>query len=166
MSELPDLNKLEFENLEVSRGEKHEVNNSKNNIDEDQILIDYSSTVVAALENLMKAHNKQCGNKVALKELKQVFRNGANCFQAKEKEVPCGVLALARVNMFLRLKLGEIMEASHLNIESLDISESWYPNDLDFTKAKELAEKNNLNYEFKDINNLYLDEYIEIELEY
>ena len=87
MSELPDLNKLEFENLEVSRGEKHEVNNSKNNIDEDQILIDYSSTVVAALENLMKAHNKQCENKVSLKELKQVFRNGANCFQAKEKEV-------------------------------------------------------------------------------
>ena len=166
MSKLPDLNKLEFENLEVSCGEKHEVSNSKKDSSEDKVLIDYSSSVVVSLQDLMKAHNKECENKATLKELKEVFRNGANCTQAKEEKIPCGILALARVNMFLRLKSGEIMEASILDITSLDISDLWYPNESDFTKAKELAEKHNLNYEFKDINNLYLEEYTKVELEY
>ena len=166
MSELPNLTNLEFENLEVSRGEKHEVNNSKGDIDEDKILIDYSSSVVATLKDLMKAHNQKCDNRVSLKELKEVFRNGANCIQAEEVEVPCGVLALARVNMFLRLKSGEIMEVSRSQINSLDISDFWYPSESDFAKASELAEANNLNYEFKNINNLYLEEYTKIELEY
>ncbi len=166
MSELPDLNNLEFENLEMSRGEKHEVNNSKKQLDEDKILIDYSSNVVVTLQNLMKAHNKECENRVSLKELKEVFRNGANCAQAKEEELPCGILALARVNMFLRLKSGEIMEASILGNTSLDISDLWYPNKLDFTKAKELAKEHNLDYEFKDVDNLYLEEYTKIELEW
>jgi hypothetical protein len=114
----------------------------------------------------MKAHNKDCENKVSLKELKEVFRNGADCSQAKEGEIPCGVLALARVNMFLRLKLGEIMEASNSLTGSLDISDSWHPSELDFTKAKELIKKHDLNYEFKDVGNLYLEEYTKIELEY
>lgn len=166
MPEIPNLNNLEFENLEVSRGEKHEVQSSKNNIDEDKTLIDFSSNVIIALQNLMKDHNKNCDNKVSLKELKEVFRNGANCSQAKEAKVPCGVLALARVNMFLRLKSGEIMEVSRSNIESFDISESWYPNELDFAKAIKLVEENNLTYNFKNINNLYLEEYTKIELEY
>ena len=166
MSELPDLNNLEFENLEMSRGEKHEVDNSKNDTDEDKILIDYSSSVVATLKDLMKSHNQECENKVSLKELKEVFRNGANCIQAEEVEVPCGVLALARVNMFLRLKSGEIMEVSRSQINSLDISDFWYPSESDFAKASELAEENNINYEFKNINNLYLEEYTKIELEY
>jgi hypothetical protein len=163
MSKISDLKNLEFENLEVSRGEEHEVNDSKN---EDQILIDYSSNVIIALNNSMKAHNKDCENKVSLKELKEVFRNGADCSQAKEGEIPCGVLALARVNMFLRLKLGEIMEASNSLTGSLDISDSWHPSELDFTKAKELIKKHDLNYEFKDVGNLYLEEYTKIELEY
>jgi hypothetical protein len=166
MSELPDLNNLEFENLEMSRGEKHEVDNSKNDTDEDKILIDYSSSVVATLKDLMKSHNQECENKVSLKELKEVFRNGANCLQAKAEKIPCGVLALARVNMFLRLKSGEIMEVSRSQINSLDISDFWYPSESDFAKASELAEANNLNYEFKNINNLYLEEYTKIELEY
>ena len=166
MSELPDLNNLEFENLEMSRGEKHEVDNSKNDTDEDKILIDYSSSVVATLKDLMKSHNQECENKVSLKELKEVFRNGANCIQAEEVEVPCGVLALARVNMFLRLKSGEIMEVSRSQINSLDISDFWYPSESDFAKASELAEENNINYEFKNVNNLYLEEYTKIELEY
>ena len=167
MSEIPNLNNLQFENLEVSRGEKHEVKSSKNNIDEDKVLIDFSSNVIIALQNLMKQHNKNCDNKVSLKELKEVFRNGANCHQAQEERVPCGVLALARINMFLRLKSGEIMEASCVSdFTSLDISDLWYPNDQDFITAKELAEKYNLNYDFKNINNLYLEEYTKIELEY
>ena len=163
MSKISDLKNLEFENLEVSRGEKHEVNDSKN---EDQILIDYSSNVIIALKDSMKGHNKECENKVSLKELKEVFRNGANCIQAEEVEVPCGVLALARVNMFLRLKSGEIMEVSRSQINSLDISDFWYPSESDFAKASELAEENNINYEFKNVNNLYLEEYTKIELEY
>jgi len=166
MSELPDLNQLEFENSELSRGEKREVNSSKSNADEDKILIDYSSGVIATLSDLMKAHNRECENKVSVKELKEVFRNGANCSQAKEVEIPCGVLALARVNMFLRLKSGEIMEASIISNTSLDISDLWYPNELDFTKAKKLVEEHNLDYEFKDVDNLYLEEYTKIELEY
>ena len=131
---MSELSNLEFEDLEVSHGKNHEVDDSKNKA-EDQVLIDYSSNVVAALRELMKAHNKDSeNNKVSLRELKQVFRRGANCLQAEEVEVPCGVLALARVNMFLRLKSGEIMQASRSKTNSFDISDSWYPNESDFTK--------------------------------
>ena len=167
MSELSNLENLEFENLKVSHGKNNEVNSSKNKI-EDQILIDYSSNVVIVLQDLMKAHNNNCENKVSLKELKQVFRRGANCEEAKESELSCGVLALARVNMFLRLKNGEIMQASRSYEigKSTDISDYWFPNEQDLTKASELLKKNNLDYDFKDINNLYLDEYTKIELEY
>ena len=121
-----------------------------------------------ALQNLAEAHNKDQENKVSLKELKEVFRNGASCAQAEELEIPCGVLALARVNMFLRLKSGEIMEVSRSHKEgaSVDISDCWYPNEQDFVEASESVEKYDLNYNFRDINNLYLDEYTEIELEY
>ena len=163
---MPDLNQLEFENSEVSRGEKREVIISNSDEDEDGVLIDYSSKIVAALQELMRTHNKGCENKVSLKELKEVFRRGANCSQAKEVEIPCGTLALARVNMFLRLKSGEIMEASCSEVNSFDISDSWYPNESDFTKAAELAEGKGLDYEFKNINNLYLEEYTKVELEY
>ena len=167
MSHLPDLNNLEFENLKVSRGENHEVKDSKNNSNEDQVLIDYSSNVLEALQDLTESHNKECDNKVSLKELKEVFRNGANCAQAKEAEIECGVLALARVNMFLRLKSGEIMEASYVSdATSLDISDLWYPNEQDFITAKELTEQHNLNYEFKDVGDLYLEEYTELKLEW
>jgi len=163
MSDIPHLIKLEFEDLTVSHGKKNEVTNSKKS--EEQALIDYSLNVVIVLQGLMKAHNQTCENKVSLKELKQVFRRGANCKKAKDSELSCGVLALARVNMFLRLKSGEIMEVSRSSVKSFDISDSWYPNELDFTKALKLAEEHNLNYEFKDINNLYLDEYTKIEVE-
>jgi hypothetical protein len=166
MSELPDLNQLEFENSEVSRGEKREVISSKNYTNEDKVLIDYSSRIVATLQTLMKTHNKERENKVSLKELKEVFRRGANCSEAKEVEIPCGVLALARVNMFLRLKSGEIMEASSSEVKSFDISDSWHPNESDFIKATELTIEDGLDYEFKNISNLYLEEYTKIELEY
>ena len=168
MSELPNLNQLEFENLEVSRGGKREVINSKNDSDEDKILIDYSSNVILALKKAMKTHNKECENKVSLKELKEVFRNAANCDEAKSAKISCGVLALAKINMFLRLKSGEVMEASrsHKKGKFIDISDCWYPNEKDFIKASELAEENGLTQEFKNIDNLYLDEYTKIELEY
>lgn len=165
MSKIPNLNKLEFENLKVSCGEKHEVQSSKEE-NEEEVLINYSSSIVAALQELMKAHNKDSENKVSLKELKQVFRNGADCFEANEIDIPCGTLGLARVNMFLRLKSGEIMKTSHSNVKEFDISESWYPNDDDFIKAEEATKKHNLDFDFKNIDNLYLDEYTKIELEY
>jgi len=166
MPKIPNLNNLEFENLKVSRGEKHEVDNSKNETVKDKILIDYSSNIVFALQNLMKEHNKGCENKVSLKELKQVFRNGANCVQAKESKISCAILALSRVNMFLRLKSGEIMEACICDSSSLDISDLWYPNELDFTKAKEIVKEYDLNYEFEDVNNLYLEEYTKLKLDW
>lgn len=165
MSEIPHLNDLEFEDLTVSHGKKSEITDSKKS--EEQALIDYSSNIIVALQDLMKSHNKACENKVSLKELKQVFRRGANCEEAKESELSCGALALARVNMFLRLKNGEIMQASRSYEigKSTDISDYWSPSESDFTAASELAKEHDLNYNFEDINNLYLDEYAEIELE-
>ena len=66
--------------------------------------------------------------------------------------------------MFLRLKSGEIMEACICDSSSLDISDLWYPNELDFTKAEKLVKEYDLNYEFEDVNNLYLEDYTKLKL--
>ena len=48
----------------------------------------------------------------------------------------------------------------------IDISESWCPIQEDFDQAKEDIKKYNLNYHFKDIEELYLEDYEKIDLDY
>jgi hypothetical protein len=160
-----NANKLEFENLEVSKEE----------VKKDEEAIAFSSKLVKCFGEIMRAHNanvppshplqlkQNYPKKVSLLELKKVYeRAGNDCVAAELAGKTCGQWALARVNMFLRLKLGEKMNIVESRISAgmlIDISEMWGPSEKDFKKADELIKEYKLDYDFTSSEELYLEGY-------
>lgn len=173
------MDKLEFENFEVtasgeSQGDINDVRPS-----EEQQAINFSSSVVAALSQKLKKHNDEQDSKVTLTQLKKVYRRGA---EAKEEK---GLCAMARVNMFLRMKregkiiyqepqsMVETVEVKELVFESkariqvnsfVDLTENWLPIEADVAQATEDIKVFELDYDFKSINELYLDDYEKLDI--
>ena len=174
------MDNLEFENFEVTKPSEQD---NQKQVDDVQIseeqAIEFSSSVVAALDQKAQEHNDNSTSKVKVSQLKTVYRRGA---ETKEKDK--GLCAMARVNMFLRMrKDGKITyqspkvevqsELNELVFEAkakirvstfVDITENWLPTDADFTQAAEDIKAFELNYNFKDINELYLDDYEKLEI--
>ena len=141
--------------------------------------ISFSSSLVYFLEEKKKAFNKKNKSNIKIQQLKEVYRRGAS--SATED---LNLHGLARVNMFLRMKEQKKMDtlesakqvsptkASELVLEdgievklidSIDISETWTPNEEDVSQAKETIKKHDLDFKFKNINELYLEPYKPIE---
>ena len=173
------MDKLEFDNFEVTASDQ----NDQETVDdvrpsEEQEAIKFSSSVIVALEQKAKEHNNNCLSKATAAQLKKVYRKGA---EAKEEK---GLCAMARVNMFLRMKqdgkityqapkMVETVEIKELVFESrariqvnsfVDLTENWLPIDADLAQAKKDIERFELNYNFKDVNELYLDEYEKLDI--
>jgi len=149
--------------------------------------IKFSSKVVDALTSKAAEHNSNEENSTtSFEELLDSFRCGAAV--ATYKGLPITELALARVNLLLRVKSGHfhdvvnntnnpenvkktlsglIFEDENDSIfnNELDMFASWSPQETDFEKAREDMEKFGLNNEFKNIDELYLDKYEQIPLE-
>jgi hypothetical protein len=134
--------------------------------DEDNIK--FSVNVVKALEQKMKIHNKASENKVTLKQLKKVYRRAAGNVFAEVPEV-CetkGQWAMARVNTYLRLLKGGDSSFASLKISSsnttyegeLDLTQNLVPSTEDFIQTKADIDAYDLNYDFKNIEELYLDD--------
>jgi len=157
-----DLNELQFEDS------SDELENE--NVSSDEEAIDFSIKVIKALSSKMTLHNKASKNKVNLKELKEVYSRGAgNCSHAKSTEESCGHWALARVNMFLRMKKdGHLPKDVSLSTDthSPDISEGWVPSQEDFDKAEEEIKELDLNYSFSSIHELYIENYKKVDWEW
>ena len=151
------------------------------------VAIKFSAKVVDALTSKAAEHNSnEENNKTSFEELLDSFRSGAAV--ATYKGEPITELALARVNLLLRVKSGHfhdvinntnnsenvkktlsglIFEDENDSIfnNELDMFASWSPQEADFEKAREDMEKFGLNNEFKNIDELYLDKYEQIPLE-
>ncbi|MBC8395124.1 MAG: hypothetical protein H8E05_00345 [Bacteroidetes bacterium] len=158
--------------------------NSKTDQDE---AVKFSAKVVDALTSKAAEHNSNEENSVtSFEELLDSFRNGAAV--ATYKGEPITELALARVNLLLRVKSGHfhnvvdtnnlekvkktlsglIFEDENDSIfnNELDMFASWSPQEADFEKAREDIKKFGLdNNKFKNIDELYLDRYEQIPLE-
>ena len=52
------------------------------------------------------------------------------------------------------------------SIYLIDISENWFPSEEDFIKADEDIKNYNLDYDFGNINELYLEEYDKLDWEW
>ena len=132
----------------------------------DEEAVSFSIKVIEALEQKMRDHNSQSGNKVSLKQLKKVYRRAAgNVFaEVPEVEEDRGTWAMARVNMYLKLLQGEpFSNHSKASIDlsqtdTIDLMGSVIPSAHDFALAKEDIIKFELNYKFEDINDLYLED--------
>jgi hypothetical protein len=168
---------LEFEGFHY----KSEADKESANSDSSRY-IDYSVKVVGLLTDKVKAHNElHPATEVTLSQLKRVYREAGK--NSNENSV-LAEWCLAKVNMFLRMKSGE---AVHLNVakqekkemtglefdvdeaayqSSFDITSSWVPSDEDVAQAGKDIEKNNLDFNFDNVDNLYLDEYKRIEIDW
>ena len=145
-----------------------------NNNPSDDLAISFSSNLVGVLKKKVRLHNKDYPeSKVSYKQLKEVFVNASNnyCYAGYTR----GQWALARVNTFLRIVHGDkpeiikdceysslgglVFESKVIEVAEYDVSEKWVPSQEDFSSAKEEMEKEKLNYNFTDIDQLYLDDY-------
>tara|TARA_B100000676_G_C17939613_1_gene765631 strand:+ start:275 stop:787 length:513 start_codon:yes stop_codon:yes gene_type:complete len=155
-----DQNGLEFENIELPTEQQDSGQDPA---------VEFSVKLVEFLDAKAKSHNSECldDQKVSLTELKRVYSGAGDCYHAKEAGVSCSMWALARVNMFLRQKLGGkmiISEASIQNYNLIDISEMWLPSDEDYIKANEEIADNGLDYDFKNVDELYIQPYERLEI--
>ena len=151
-------------------------------VDEQQESISYSIKLVDFLCNKAKNFSNKDSSSLTLNQLKRVYCHSARLGEIQRTD-DINLYALARVNMFLRLKSGDKMiqitegseaadSITELQLETqtcknpskfIDISEEWIPSAGDFSKAAEEIKENNLEYSYKSINNLYL-EYEPLEL--
>ena len=76
--------------------------------------ITFSEKVLTSLKNKVKEHNSKHKKKVTLGQLKKVYRRGAGAFsQSHRPGMTRGGWAMARVNMFLKMKRGGKVKKSY-----------------------------------------------------
>jgi len=148
-----------------------------NNNKEEEAVIEFSARLAEAFREKVKKHNSSCPNKVNVSQVTKVYKQGVATFNSKANlELDINSWSMARVNMFLRMKTGEVTnnksnteavkdEMSSLVFETpsikrvntfLDLTKDWNPADKDFELAKADVEKNKLNYNFKSVEEIYL----------
>jgi len=157
-----NLDKLQFEDS------SDELKNE--NAPSDEEAIEFSIKIIDALGSKMRSHNKDFKNKTNLKELKEVYSRGAgDCSHAKNTEESCGHWALARVNMFLRMKQDGCLPKDvslSTDAHSPDISDNWAPSQEDFDKAEKEIKELGLDYVFSSIDELYIENYKNVDWEW
>ena len=162
---LPGVDKIDYFDVDVETETKEEESKSA----EEDLAIAFSIKVIDMLKEKRKEHNKENEeNKVTLSQLKKVYKSGAD--QARHEK---GLWALARVHLFLELKSGRLNKQSYdlgIGVDGaptrrvdqmklpLDLSAGWIPSDEDFLKAEEDLKKYELDYNFDDVDELYLDD--------
>lgn len=162
------MKKLEIEGVEIEATQEASIEQ----VDE---MISFSSKLVDFLSTKAKNFSDQNDSSLTLNQLKKVYCHSARSAKTTGSD-NLNLSALARVNMFLRLKSGETMisveaEDSDYNITELqledveiksiskfiDISEAWIPNESDFDKAQKEIDENDLENNYKDPDDLYLE---------
>ena len=134
-------------------------------------IIQFSARLAETLSGKVEEHNKSCPrNKVSTSQVIKVYKHAIQTFpQEALGEIGINKWCLARVNMYLRMKCGDIdvksfehksnvkKRMSSLVFERsvskrintfLDITEDWVPSENDFSKAQEDIVNRNLDYEF------------------
>jgi len=138
--------------------------------DQSVVFIEYSNKIVAALEAKAKKHNKENERKkTKVDTLKKVYKSSALDYQPSE-DITKNLWCMARVNMFLKLLCGKLADVELKKIENeqqdFDISSSLIPSETDIELAKEDIKNYNLDFNFENVNDLYLDEYEKFAIEW
>jgi hypothetical protein len=129
-----------------------------------QTCVEFSIKVVEALSHKTKEYNSNSSKKISLSQLKKVYVKGASFKEGGDKT--SGQWAMARVNMFLRLISSNTFKDTFnkkkggisLSKFEIDVTENWTPSEEDFAQALIDIEKFKLDYDFKDVEELYLNE--------
>lgn len=158
----PDAKEIAEKNLE-KKDEKKKVKM----IESDSEAIQFSAQVTESLKNKVKEHNqKYPSKKVTLSQLKKVYRRGAGAFSSSHRPGKTrGQWAMARVNMFLKMKRGGSVKDAYrkadqdiANAVEFDIVEM-IPSEQDLSEAKAELEKAGLfGLDFDNFDQLFLDD--------
>ena len=88
--------------------------NKKGSAGKSGAAITFSEKTTQALKNKVKEHNDKHARKVTLSQLKKVYRRGAGAFSGSHRPGQSrGSWAMARVNMFLKMKRGGKVKQSY-----------------------------------------------------
>jgi|TARA_R110000751_G_scaffold50614_1_gene111685 hypothetical protein len=152
------MDKFEFEiDNEIKSAPASRFNSE---IQSQQEAISFSVKVTEALRDKRKHHNHRQEGKVSLSQLKEVYRKAAKCFnESLRPNHSRGCWAMARVNMFIRLASIDNAKIAEALNSSLITSLDEMPCSVDFFKASADIEEYKLDYDFKDVDELYLEEY-------
>ena len=113
--------------------------------------ITFSEKVINALKTKVSEHNKKHpSKKVTLGQLKKVYRRGAGAFSSSHRPgMSRGGWAMARVNMFLKMKRGGKVKKSYRAADQ-DISKA-FEGDFDFEYSEEDFTEANIDIEKYDL---------------
>lgn len=171
------MDKLVFEGAEFEK----DIDSSKSK-DYDSMAVEFSSKLLKAFDEKAEKYNKdKTEDPITSEEIKNVYIQATSSCPKKHL-AQINSWSLAKVNMFLRIKDGEYLtsetedktipllkEISFLEFESPSNLESFArvdvlkPSAEDFLQANEDIKNYNLDYNFKNIEELYLDEYKPLE---
>jgi hypothetical protein len=137
--------------------ESNIVSQPKNIIKNDKT-VEFSKKILATLQDKVKSHNLQNNKKVNIVQVKKVYRNTPSDKNFNQ-------LALARVNMFLRMISGiSTYVGSNINFSKAInnkyiVEASFNPSIEDMDKANQDINNFNLNdFEFTSVDELYLED--------
>jgi hypothetical protein len=145
---------------------------------EEDIVIEFSARLAETFKEKVKKHNGSHLNKVSLAQVIKVYKHGAKTFSSSNESAPSiNEWSIARVNMFLRMKQGEVTTNNKSQAEVskeamsalvfetpsikrvnsfLDLTKNWTPSEEDFALAQDDVKKNRLDYNFKTTEEIYL----------
>lgn len=157
---------------------------SKNDLISDEKEVVFSKKIIEVLKFKTGEHNENCSRKVAFSQLRDIYK------EASKTEGDSKIkFALARVNMFLKIVRGEKIKEIYAKTddletkgslqgfvleeeepanrdEAIDMSDNFYPNEEAFILAEKDITKHNLSdYDYRDVDDLYLDTEEEIRAE-
>jgi hypothetical protein len=142
------------QNKNISKNQNQDLNTSDK-------AVDFSKKVIIALQAKLKEHNGSNTKKVTLKQLKSVYRSTSSiCSENKD----LGEVAMAKVNMFLRIMSGAKVKNLENNISKASINNylvesTLDPENVDFDLAKEDIKKHGLDFfKFSHAEELYLND--------
>ena len=129
---------------------------------QEDVYVSYSIKVMVALEDKQKKHNERNNSKVNLSKLKTVFKAAGKKY-IPNPEVDINAWCMARVNMYLEMVKGaksykKVEKQIFVDSRDLDLTESFIPTEECFSTAEEDIKNHDLDFDFIDINNLYLIE--------
>ena len=174
------MDSLIFENPDLNNDSSSEQDSEVTQQD----AIDFSNIIIALLEDISDDLEE-----VDLEDLKAVYRQAQGTYP-KTSDFNVNAWAIARVNMFVRLKSEGLAiqqdpsvsspaalllkEITELELESprplekleyIDATRDWSPSNEDFGLADQYIQKYDLKFTFSSLNDLYIEEYKPLELE-
>ena len=159
------MDNLDYEfsgqNISRSRDRDFVIEVKPQEVQSQDAAVEFSVGIINALVEKIEAHNSSQSKKVTLHQLKKVFCDSLKDYMESE-DVSNTEWAFARVNLYLRIASGEHAETlkavnTYKKPNLIEISANWLPSQNDIETAKSEVQKRGLNYQFNNLDELYIN---------